>query len=73
MKKAPKTGIMGYDGSYLPEFLFDKGYTVHGTVRRVAFEDPVHRVWCFCPILDELHLHSASLESAPASFVQLSK
>ena len=33
-KKAIITGITGQDGSYLSEFLIDKGYEVHGTVRR---------------------------------------
>lgn len=34
MKKAIITGITGQDGSYLAEFLLDKGYEVHGIVRR---------------------------------------
>ena len=34
MKKALITGITGQDGSYLAEFLLDKGYEVHGIVRR---------------------------------------
>lgn len=34
MKKALITGITGQDGSYLAEQLLDKGYTVHGMVRR---------------------------------------
>lgn len=34
MKKAIITGITGQDGSYLAEFLLEKGYEVHGTVRR---------------------------------------
>ncbi len=34
MKKALITGITGQDGSYLSELLFDKGYEVHGLVRR---------------------------------------
>lgn len=34
MKKALITGITGQDGSYLAEFLIDKGYEVHGIVRR---------------------------------------
>ncbi|MGA3066929.1 MAG: GDP-mannose 4,6-dehydratase [Tepidisphaeraceae bacterium] len=34
MKKALITGITGQDGSYLAEFLLDKGYQVHGIVRR---------------------------------------
>lgn len=34
MKKALITGITGQDGSYLAEFLLDKGYEVHGIMRR---------------------------------------
>src|SRR3954470_17548135 len=34
MKKALITGISGQDGSYLAELLLDKGYEVHGLVRR---------------------------------------
>src|SRR6266576_4250038 len=34
MKKALITGITGQDGSYLAEFLLQKGYTVHGIIRR---------------------------------------
>ena len=34
MKKAFITGITGQDGSYLAEFLLNKGYEVHGIVRR---------------------------------------
>jgi GDPmannose 4,6-dehydratase len=34
MKKALITGITGQDGSYLAEFLLDKGYQVHGVKRR---------------------------------------
>lgn len=34
MKKAFITGITGQDGSYLAEFLLDKGYEVHGVIRR---------------------------------------
>ena len=34
MKKALITGINGQDGSYLAEFLFEKGYEVHGIIRR---------------------------------------
>ena len=36
MKKALITGITGQDGSYLAEFLLDKGYEVHGIIRRVS-------------------------------------
>lgn len=34
MKKALITGITGQDGSYLVEFLLEKGYEVHGIIRR---------------------------------------
>jgi GDPmannose 4,6-dehydratase len=34
MKKALITGVTGQDGSYLSEFLLEKGYEVHGLVRR---------------------------------------
>jgi GDPmannose 4,6-dehydratase len=34
MKKAFLTGITGQDGSYLAEFLLNKGYVVHGLIRR---------------------------------------
>lgn len=34
MKKALITGITGQDGSYLAELLIEKGYTVHGIIRR---------------------------------------
>jgi len=34
MKKALITGIIGQDGSYLTEFLLQKGYEVHDLIRR---------------------------------------
>ena len=62
-RRALITGITGQDGSYLAEFLLDNGYEVHGIVRRVALEDPEHRLSRLADILDRLHLHAASLES----------
>jgi GDPmannose 4,6-dehydratase len=64
--KALITGITGQDGSYLLELLLTKGYEVHGVVRRVALEDPEHRMSRILPHLDEVQLHSASLESYPS-------
>ena len=61
--KALITGITGQDGSYLAELLLAKGYEVHGVVRRVALEDPIHRLWRLRGILDRLPLHPASMES----------
>jgi len=68
MKKALITGMTGQDGSYLAEFLLEKGYEVHGIARRVAFEDPIRRMWRIRHILEKIHLHSASLESYASIF-----
>ncbi|MCM1369232.1 MAG: GDP-mannose 4,6-dehydratase [Candidatus Amulumruptor caecigallinarius] len=38
MKKALITGVTGQDGSYLAEFLLDKGYDVHGIIRRSSVD-----------------------------------
>tara|TARA_B100001123_G_scaffold445969_1_gene598974 strand:- start:1062 stop:2045 length:984 start_codon:yes stop_codon:yes gene_type:complete len=62
-KVALITGITGQDGSYLAELLLNKGYDVHGIVRRVALEDKTHRLWRIKNILNDITLHSASLES----------
>src|SRR5260370_25405435 len=57
------TGITGQDGSYLMEFLLSKGYEVHGIVRRVALEDPDHRLSGIMGFREQVQLHAASLES----------
>jgi len=66
LKRALITGISGQDGSYLAELLLEKGYEVHGIVRRVAIEDPQHRLSRIQHLMERLHLHSASLESYPS-------
>ena len=38
MKKALITGVTGQDGSYLAELLIEKGYDVHGTIRRSSVD-----------------------------------
>ena len=68
MKRALITGITGQDGSYLAELLLSKGYEVHGIVRRVALEDPEHRLWRIRHISDKVTLHAASLESYASIF-----
>jgi len=72
-KVALITGITGQDGSYLAELLLAKGYKVHGIVRRVALEDKTHRVWRIRNILDDINLHSASLESYASLFKIIQK
>jgi len=67
-RKALISGITGQDGSYLAELLLEKDYEVHGVVRRVAIEDPEHRLWRIKHILGDVELHPASLESYPSVF-----
>jgi GDPmannose 4,6-dehydratase len=62
-KTALITGITGQDGSYLAELLLEKGYEVHGIVRRVALEDPEHHLWRIRHILNDIKIQSASMES----------
>jgi GDPmannose 4,6-dehydratase len=68
MKKALITGITGQDGSYLAELLLEKGYEVHGIVRRVAIEHPQARMWRIRHLLDRIKVHSASMESYASIF-----
>jgi GDPmannose 4,6-dehydratase len=67
-KKAVITGITGQDGSYLAEYLVSLGYEVHGIVRRVALEDPTHRLRRLGGMMErkEVTLHSGTLESYPS-------
>ena len=53
------TGIIGQDGSYLAEFLIEKGYEVHGTIRRssVDFRERIAHL----EGLPHFHLHYADL------------
>jgi len=67
-KKALITGITGQDGSYLSELLLEKGYEVHGIVRRVALEHPESRMWRIRGNLERIHIHSASMESYASLF-----
>jgi GDPmannose 4,6-dehydratase len=73
MKKALITGITGQDGGYLAELLLSKGYEVHGIVRRVAIEDPEHRLWRLRHLLDRIVLHPASMESFASIFNVIDK
>jgi len=67
------TGITGQDGSYLAELLLEKGYRVHGIVRRMALEAPEQRLGRIRHLLDRLELHTASLESFASLFKIVNK
>ena len=62
-RRALISGITGQDGSYLSEWLLAKDYEVHGVVRRVAIEDPEHRLTRLDTTRAQIKLHAASLES----------
>jgi GDPmannose 4,6-dehydratase len=47
MKKALITGITGQDGSYLAEYLLDKGYFVHGLIRHSSLSN-LDRIASLC-------------------------
>lgn len=68
MQKALITGITGQDGSYLAELLLEKGYEVHGLVRRSAIEDPEHRMSRIKHILPNIKIHAGSVESFASIF-----
>src|SRR5260221_6132425 len=72
-KRALVTGVNGQDGSYLAELLLERGYEVHGLVRRVGLEAPEHRLERLLDLRDKIHLHAASLESYAGIFNAVSK
>jgi GDPmannose 4,6-dehydratase len=53
--------------------LLAKGYDVHGIIRRVALEDPTHRLKRIAPLRDRIHLHAGSIESFPSVITILQK
>lgn len=57
----------------MAELLLEKGYEVHGIVRRVALEDVEHRMWRIRHLLKDVHLHSGSLESFASLFQVIRK
>lgn len=64
MKRALITGITGQDGSYLAELLLDKGYEVHGTIRRISQPNLSN----LSAVLDQLTLHTADMQDANSLF-----
>lgn len=71
MKSALITGITGQDGSYLAELLLEKGYDVHGIVRRSS----VHGTGRIDHLLSSsrLHLHDGDLSDSSSLIRIISK
>lgn len=66
-KKALITGITGQDGSYLAELLLEKGYEVHGIIRRSSTFNTsrIDHIYCDPNEIDcRLHLHYGDLSDA---------
>lgn len=59
MKKAFITGITGQDGAYLSKLLLEKGYEVHGGVRRISQPETVRLEQV--GVLNDVHLHEFDL------------
>jgi GDPmannose 4,6-dehydratase len=60
MKTALITGITGQDGSYLAELLLEKGYSVHGIIRRSSDSNHKH----IAKIKNKITLHQADLSDS---------
>jgi GDPmannose 4,6-dehydratase len=61
MPSALITGITGQDGAYLSQFLLDKGYAVHGLLRRSASADVIGERLRWIGVLDRVVLHDGDL------------
>lgn len=59
-KVALITGITGQDGSYLAEFLLEKGYEVHGIIRRASISNTAR----IDHIMDKIRLHDGDLSDS---------
>ena len=55
------TGITGQDGAYLSQFLLNKGYEVHGLLRRSSSADVVGTRLKWLGVADRIHLHDGNL------------
>ena len=71
MKTALITGVTGQDGSYLAEFLIEKGYDVHGTIRRSStdFRERIAHLEGH----ERFHLHYADMADSMSLLKVVSK
>jgi len=69
MKKALITGITGQDGSYLAELLLEKGYEVHGMVRRASTVN-TERI---AHLLGKIQLHDGDMSDSSSILAMMRK
>lgn len=67
-KRAIISGITGQDGAYLAKFLLDKGYEVHGLVRRSSHSGITEHRLRWLGIATMVKLHEANLSDLPSLF-----
>lgn len=60
-KRALVTGITGQDGAYLSQFLLEKGYEVHGVIRRSSHRGVEDHRLRWLGVADRLNLHDGDL------------
>jgi GDPmannose 4,6-dehydratase len=60
-KRALVTGITGQDGAYLSQFLLEKGYEVHGVIRRSSHRGVEDHRLRWLGVADRVHLHDGDL------------
>jgi GDPmannose 4,6-dehydratase len=60
-KRALVTGVTGQDGAYLSQLLLDKGYEVHGVIRRSSHRGVEDHRLRWLGIAGKVHLHDADL------------
>ena len=80
IKKAIITGVNGQDGSYLAELLIDKGYEVHGTIRRSSsfntwridhLRDMPSFHWHYADVTDPVSISNLISKIKPDEFYNL--
>ena len=71
MKKAFITGINGQDGSYLAEFLLEKGYEVHGILKRNSVAE--NQTARLDDVFDKLHLYYGDMNDLSSLISVLQK
>ena len=72
-KRALITGVTGQDGAYLSQLLLDKGYEVHGLLRRSASADVINERLRWLGVADRVKLVDGNLTDLPSLLDAMAK
>ncbi len=72
-KRALITGVTGQDGAYLSQLLLDKGYEVHGLLRRSASSDVIAERLRWLGVADRVRMVDGNLTDMPSLLDAVSK